>query len=62
MTRNPFATIGLSLSSDRADALTGAVFALLLGCALVYLAGFSATSEAHNAAHDTRHSLSFPCH
>jgi cobalt transporter subunit CbtB len=36
--------------------------AFLLGAVIVYGAGFSQTSEVHNAAHDTRHSQGFPCH
>jgi cobalt transporter subunit CbtB len=36
--------------------------AALLGVALVFLTGFAHPQLLHNAAHDTRHSLSFPCH
>lgn len=36
--------------------------ALSLGFALVYLAGFAYSAPAHNAAHDSRHTLGFPCH
>ncbi len=36
--------------------------AFLLGAVILYGAGFVQTSAAHNAAHDVRHSLSFPCH
>lgn len=39
-----------------------AVFALLAGFGLVYMTGFSHSSTLHNAAHDTRHAMSFPCH
>jgi cobalt transporter subunit CbtB len=49
-------------SAARAEILKAAFVALFLGLGLVYLTGFSATEAAHNAAHDTRHSLSFPCH
>ncbi|MEP7365031.1 MAG: CbtB domain-containing protein [Acidobacteriota bacterium] len=34
----------------------------VLGVALVYCAGFSTLSQAHNATHDTRHANGFPCH
>ena len=34
----------------------------LLGFVLLYGAGFVQTSVAHNASHDVRHSLAFPCH
>lgn len=36
--------------------------AALLGLVMVYAAGFSPSAIAHNAAHDGRHSHSFPCH
>ena len=49
-------------ASGRAATLRAAFAALLLGCGLVYLAGFSTTVEAHNAAHDARHAQGFPCH
>lgn len=36
--------------------------AFIMGAGLVFLVGFSHTSVVHNAAHDTRHGLAFPCH
>ncbi len=36
--------------------------AFLLGMVVLYGAGFVQTSAAHNAAHDARHSMGFPCH
>ncbi len=47
---------------ERTDALVAALVAFLLGVGLVYTTGFSHPSTIHNAAHDTRHALSFPCH
>ena len=35
---------------------------LFLGASLVFLVGLSHISAAHNAAHDTRHAIGFPCH
>ena len=52
----------LALSATRAEVLKAALVALFLGVGLVYLVGFSHSDTAHDAAHDTRHSLSFPCH
>ncbi len=37
-------------------------FAALLGISLIYGVGLASPSALHNAAHDSRHSLSFPCH
>jgi cobalt transporter subunit CbtB len=36
--------------------------ALLFGMVIFYAVGFSPMDVAHNAAHDARHSLAFPCH
>ena len=52
----------LALSTARSEILKAAFVALFLGVGLVYLVGFSHSDTAHDAAHDTRHSLSFPCH
>ena len=35
---------------------------LFIGATLVFTVGLSHISAAHNAAHNTRHSLGFPCH
>lgn len=36
--------------------------AIALGLAVLYIAGFAGPERIHNAAHDARHSLNFPCH
>jgi len=36
--------------------------ALLLGMVILFGVGFVKTSAVHNAAHDTRHAVGFPCH
>lgn len=35
---------------------------LLFGVGLVFLTGFAHSETIHNAAHDARHALAFPCH
>ena len=49
-------------STERSEALVAAILALAIGVGLVFTTGFSHPSTIHNAAHDTRHALSFPCH
>ena len=49
---------GLSLSQR----LTAGVLALFIGLVLVGGVGFASDMNIHNGAHDTRHSLGFPCH
>ena len=44
------------------DKILPGVFSGMLGLVLLYAAGFAETAELHNAAHDGRHSASFPCH
>lgn len=38
------------------------VFVALIGAALIFTAGFANSATMHNAAHDSRHSIGFPCH
>lgn len=45
-------------ASDR----TAITFVALLGMALLFLTGFGGASVLHDAAHDVRHSIGFPCH
>lgn len=58
-------TLSPILSSARArldrDALSIAL-AGLLGLGLVFAAGFANATAMHDAAHDQRHAIAFPCH
>lgn len=55
-------TASVIRATERSDALRAAGIALILGLGLIFLTGFAYPEVIHNAAHDTRHSLSFPCH
>jgi cobalt transporter subunit CbtB len=44
------------------ERLAAAVVAALLGVGVIWGVGFSHVPAWHNAAHDTRHSMAFPCH
>lgn len=37
-------------------------FAALAGLALLFATGFAQASILHDAAHDQRHAMAFPCH
>lgn len=50
------------LALPRAQAIAAGAVALLFGVFLLYGVGFAQPSEIHNAAHDSRHSFTFPCH
>lgn len=39
-----------------------AIFAAILGLALITLTGHVQASALHDAAHDVRHATGFPCH
>lgn len=40
----------------------GSLAALVFGVFIVFMVGFAGASVLHEAAHDTRHSIAFPCH
>ena len=42
--------------------MTAGAICLFLGASLVFLVGMSHMGVTHNATHDTRHSIGFPCH
>jgi cobalt transporter subunit CbtB len=48
-----------ALGSSRAISI---FMAALLGVVIIGVVGFSHVEVVHNAAHDYRHSMSFPCH
>ncbi|WP_163847326.1 CbtB domain-containing protein [Pseudooceanicola aestuarii] len=42
--------------------LVGAITAMLIGAAIIVLAGHVQAATLHDAAHDVRHATGFPCH
>jgi cobalt transporter subunit CbtB len=55
------ATVGTDARA-RSETRVAAALAAVLGLFLLWGVGFSHIPMLHNAAHDTRHSLAFPCH
>jgi cobalt transporter subunit CbtB len=51
-----------SVTAARSDTLIAAIVAAMLGVFLIWGVGFAPIAVLHNAAHDTRHSIAFPCH
>lgn len=49
-------------AETRAGVLRAALAAGGLGLMLLWGVGFAGSAVLHNAAHDTRHSVGFPCH
>ena len=54
--------IAKSRESTEVNVRTIAACMFLLGAGLVFLTGFAPSATLHNAAHDSRHTMSFPCH
>ncbi|MCP4048210.1 MAG: CbtB-domain containing protein [Gammaproteobacteria bacterium] len=51
---------GLEISDT--NRIGAALFALLFGSFMLYATVFSHSEILHNAAHDTRHAVTAPCH
>jgi cobalt transporter subunit CbtB len=56
------ASLTSGVSVGRQSRLLQLALAGLLGVFIVSFVGFSHLEVVHNAAHDYRHSMSFPCH
>jgi cobalt transporter subunit CbtB len=54
-------TVLQAVAGSRAGVLP-AFIAMAAGLMLVFVVGFAGSEVLHNAAHDSRHSFSFPCH
>ena len=46
----------------QAPAWRAAIGAIVLGAALVFVAGFAQIGAIHDGAHDARHGAALPCH
>jgi cobalt transporter subunit CbtB len=51
-----------TLRAERLSLTASTVVAALLGFFVLYGVGFASIPALHNAAHDARHALGFPCH
>ena len=51
-----------TVSTRLGDRLRAGMLSLSFGLLLLAGAGFAGSDFVHNAAHDTRHALGFPCH
>jgi cobalt transporter subunit CbtB len=54
-------TISTAITGVSTRLISG-LMCLFLGAGIIFMTGFSEMSVAHNAAHDTRHAIGFPCH
>lgn len=47
---------------ERVAARASLAAAFALGASLLFLVGFAQSAVLHDVAHDTRHTMAFPCH
>ncbi|MAR90361.1 MAG: cobalt transporter [Pseudomonadales bacterium] len=62
MTQTATQTATQSQAQRRESTLTQTMASLGFGAMVLFAVGFLPIDAAHNAAHDTRHALAFPCH
>ena len=55
-------TLDHSVETAQDTGIAGIALALLAGAALLFAAGISQAAVLHDAAHDQRHAIAFPCH
>lgn len=55
-------TTTLTNESTTSLSLVGVGGAILTALVLLYFTGFAEAAKYHDSAHDTRHTLAFPCH
>lgn len=51
-----------SASLSVSQRIAAGLVCVFLGSAVIWGVGLSNMAFAHNAAHDTRHAIGFPCH
>lgn len=54
--------IARTTASRSESSLATILLAAFLGVSLIFVAGFVQSATMHDAAHDTRHAIGFPCH
>lgn len=52
----------LTAATPRSAIVASAALALAIGTFVLFGVGFAQPELLHNAAHDTRHAFTFPCH
>ncbi|MBP7242368.1 CbtB domain-containing protein [Amaricoccus sp.] len=62
MTHTPSATDPSKTGASPASLAAQRLIAAALGVFIIGMVGFTHMSVAHNASHDYRHSMAFPCH
>lgn len=61
-TQTPFEPSASVRAAHKIAAVAPALIAIALGVFILFGVGFAQPDALHNAAHDARHALAFPCH
>lgn len=59
---NSQVSVSQSVATSASSTWVQTLGALVFGAAIIFAVGFLPMEAAHNAAHDTRHAMAFPCH
>lgn len=62
MSSNQTSISNASTKPLAANGWVSTLTALAFGALMIFAVGFAPMDAAHNAAHDVRHSMAFPCH
>ena len=62
MTTQISSSAATATPQSKANILVIAAAFFVIGIGFVYVSGFANADVLHNGAHDSRHSLVFPCH
>jgi cobalt transporter subunit CbtB len=62
LTEGDMATKTLVTQVAVSQRIVAGLVCLFIGASAIFMVGLSDMSVAHNAAHDTRHAIGFPCH
>ncbi len=62
LTEGDMTTKTLATQVAISQRLAAGLICLFIGASAIFMVGLSDMSVAHNAAHDTRHAIGFPCH
>ena len=56
------ASTSTASTSSASKRMAAGLALLFIGATITFAVGLSNMAVAHNAAHDTRHAIGFPCH
>ena len=62
LTEGDMTTKTISISQSLSQRAIAGLVCLFIGGGMIFTIGLSQVSAVHNAAHDTRHAIGFPCH